>query len=208
MTDPGSPTQPDVDRFDVDVHPARAEQHERALAAGFVPTRELLQLRCTLPRPEPWSLSVRPFRPGTADETDWLAVNNRAFAWHPDQGGWTIDTLHAKMAEPWFRADGFLLHHDADGLLDGFCWTKVHGPEGVDPALGEIFVIGVDPRAHGRGLGRQLTLAGLSWLADQGLGTGMLYVESTNEPALAVYRGLGFAEDHRHVWYVRSQSPP
>jgi mycothiol synthase len=162
---------------------------------GFRPFHELLQMRVPLPLAErarwPAGVTVRAFVPG-ADDADWLAVNNRAFAGHPDQGGWDASTLAPRLDEPWFDADGFLLAHDARGLA-GFCWTKVHEPEGGEARLGEIYVIGVDPDRHGTGLGRALTVGGLEYLHDRrGCGTGLLYVDGANAPALGLYRALGF----------------
>lgn len=175
-----------------EVHDAMAAAHGLALR------REILQLRRALPIGEPWQLDVRPFHPGTGDEEAWLAVNNRAFAWHPDQAGWTLDDLHARMGEPWFDPAGFLLH-ERDGRLAGFCWTKVHDDE--RPPVGEIFVIGVDPDAQGHGLGRALVLAGLDHLAAAGLRTGMLWVEADNAPARALYADLGFEPaSNRRFW--------
>jgi len=166
---------------------------EAAAEHGLVPVRMLYQLRVPLPLAERTDLRTRPFRPGE-DDAAWLVVNNRAFAWHPDQGGWTPEVLAGRLAEPWFDPEGFLLHEEGGRLL-GFCWTKVHADD--EPPLGEIYVIAVDPDAGGRGLGRKLTVAGLQHLADAGLRTGMLYVESDNAPALRLYRALGFTEHHR-----------
>ncbi len=159
-----------------------------ARATAMTQTRELLQMRRTLPVEESWDLAVRPFVVGR-DEEAWLEVNNRAFAWHPEQGRMTLAELQAHEAAPWFDPAGFLLHED-QGTLRGFCWTKVH-PE-LDPPVGEIFVIAVDPSAHQRGLGRKLVLAGLDHLHQQGLSMGMLYTEADNTPAVRLYRDLGF----------------
>jgi mycothiol synthase len=125
-------------------------------------------------------------------------VNHRAFAWHPEQGDVTVADLRAKQREPWFDADGFLLH-ERDGRLAGFCWTKIH--RDTDPVLGEIFVIGIDPDFRGQGLGRPLTMAGLDWLARQGVTTAMLYVEADNAPARRLYDDLGFVRHHSKRWY-------
>ena len=48
------------------------------------------------------------------------------------------------------------------GALLGFHWTKVHSAD-----LGEVYVVGVDPAAQGRGLGATLTLVGLHHLAER-----------------------------------------
>jgi mycothiol synthase len=120
-------------------------------------------------------------------------VNSRAFAWNPEQGGWTEETLRSRMDEPWFDPAGFLIH-DRDGRMAGFCWTKVHS--NTQPRLGEIYVIGVDPDFQGLGLGRGLTLAGLASLASRGIGTGMLFVDAENVAAVKLYDSLGF-EIHR-----------
>jgi mycothiol synthase len=174
--------------------------------AGFRHQRDLVQQRVSLPlaeRPEwPPGIEVRPFVPGR-DDTAWVQVNNRAFADHPEQGGWTEDTLRRRMAEPWFDPKGFLLAFDADGLA-GFCWTKVHPPTTNDLELGEIFVIGVDPSRKGRGLGKPLVVAGLASLADRGVRVGMLFVDAANEKAVGLYASLGFTTSRVDRAYERT----
>ncbi len=182
-------------------HRPDTDEDAGALDAGFHVARELYQMRVTLPLDEapvwPPGVRLRTFRPG-ADDAAWLAVNNRAFEGHAEQGAWTEATLRGRLAEPWFDASLFFVAEDDAGQLVGFNWCKVHPPRGDDPALGEIYVIGVDPSARARGMkvGRPLALAGLDAMARRGVTTGMLYCAADNEPALRLYRSLGF-EVHR-----------
>jgi mycothiol synthase len=179
----------------------------RASAAGFVAERDLLQMRVPLPLADrarwPEGTTVRSFRVGE-DEAAWVPVNNRAFAGHPEQGAWTVDVLRAREQEDWFDPEGFVLAFDADGLA-GFCWTKVHPaqPPREPDALGEIYVIGVDPGRHGRGLGRALTTAGLESLAARGITVGMLYVDADNGAAVGLYHALGFVTHRTDRAYGR-----
>jgi mycothiol synthase len=173
--------------------------HETAVGLGLVEVRRLHQMRIPLPLEDPVDLPLRPFRPGIDDEA-WLATNNRAFEWHPDQSNWTVDKLRERMAEPWFEADGFLLLDGPDGAIAGFCWTKFHAKQ--TPPMGEIYVIGVDPAHQGRGLGRALTVAGLAWQWDHHEPpVGMLYVEHDNAAAVHLYGELGFTIHHDDVAY-------
>jgi len=172
------------------VHEVDPLSHRELIECGWEVHRDLWQLRRPLPAGDS-GIATRAFTEG--DIHEFIAVNNRAFSWHPEQGGLTEADLRKSMDEPWFDPDGFRLLH-IDNRLAGFCWTKVHSD--TTPQLGEIYVIAIDPDFHGRGLGAPMTLAGLEWLSASGLSTGMLYVESDNAPANAVYSQLGFVHHH------------
>lgn len=184
------------------LEPARAT----ASALDLVVVRELVQMRRSLRDiPEPVGavpgVRIRTYT-GAADDAELLRVNNAAFVAHPEQGGWTAADLAERRNEPWFDPEGLFLAFGDTGSdhpdkLLGFHWTKVHADQ---PALGEVYVVGVDPSAQGRGLGQALTSIGVAWLARRladpakpaNPATVLLYVESDNVAALRTYRNLGF----------------
>ena len=198
---------------------------ELAASRGYDRARVLLQMRRDLagvdadPRPPlPDGVRVQAFRP-SIDEAAWLRVNARAFAAHPEQGSWTAEDLRLREEEPWFDPAGFLLAWRADGVrlgsrgepqpasLVGFHWTKVHPPGDVGPgAVGEVYVLGVDPDAQGLRLGRALTDLGLAHLRERGLAEVLLYVEEDNVAAVRLYEGRGFGRHSVDVSWRRLPS--
>ncbi|MGC2653478.1 MAG: mycothiol synthase [Mycobacterium sp.] len=168
-----------------------------ASALGLVAVRELVQMRRSLHDTSepavPNGVRIRTYA-GPDDDAELLRVNNAAFHSHPEQSGWTPTHLAERRAEPWFDPQGlFLAFDDATGKLLGFHWTRVHLDK---PGLSEVYVVGVDPSAQGRGLGQLLTSVGMvalaRRLADAADPTVMLYVESDNTAAVRTYEGLGF----------------
>ena len=175
------------------------------------PGRDILQLQVQLPLAREVinstkDISTVSFQVGV-DESDWLLVNNRAFANHPEQGGWTIETLMSRLNESWFDASGLFLHFVDRPLhnLVGFCWTKLDKLS--NPHLGEIYIIAVDPEHHDKGLGRSLTVAGLNYLTTTGATTGMLFVDKKNAPAISMYSKIGFSVHHEGKAFIGEISP-
>jgi mycothiol synthase len=211
-----------------------------AASTGLSRTRALWRMTRSLhvPLAEPRlaaGVSVRTFVPGQ-DEPEWLTLNGRAFADHPEQGKWTREDIDRRERERWFDPAGFFLA-ERGGRLVGFHWTKIH-PAGPAPAdgtaqpgdggqpgdsgsapsggtapagprargrapVGEVYVLGVDPAEQGTGLGRALTLLGLHYLRDRGLGEVMLYVDESNVAAIRLYESMGFSRAATDVMYGR-----
>ncbi|MGC5615167.1 GNAT family N-acetyltransferase [Georgenia sp. Z1491] len=161
----------------------------------------------------------------------WLRVNARAFATHPEQGRMTRADLDERLGQPWFDPELLLLAFDEPGTDEngpvrtaddpgtdedddpqvadengparaaddpvGFIWMKPG-----DDGEAELYVLGVDPVAQGRGLGRGLTAVGLAEVAARGRTAVDLYVEGDNAPALATYERQGFDVVERHSQYA------
>jgi mycothiol synthase len=192
-----------------------------ATALGFSRLRSLWQMRmpltAALPEVElPAGIALRTFVVGQ-DEQAWTELNNRAFAHHPDQGGWSLREVQVREDEPWFDPAGFFLACRGEQLV-GFHWTKVHGDpathlrhshadlgehEHAHEAVGEVYVVGVDPSEQGRGLGPVLTVIGLKHLQDKGLREALLYVDEENTNAIRVYERLGFSRTGTDVCFHR-----
>jgi mycothiol synthase len=184
-----------------------------AAAAGFVRVRALWQMRRSLQarlgKPQfTDGITVRTFEVGR-DEDTWTALNARAFVRHPEQGAWTRADLDLREQEPWFDTDGFFLAERGSRLV-GFHWTKIHGQDSGEgdhahQAMGEVYVVGVDPDERGTGLGRALTLLGLRYLRSRGLFQAMLYVDESNTAAIGLYESLGFTHWDTDVMFARQE---
>jgi mycothiol synthase len=139
-----------------------------------------------------------------------VGLNNRIFIDHPDQGEWNLEDLRIRTREEWFDASGFFIATES-GKMIAFCWTKIHGGHSHshsgdgehhdhDP-IGEIYIMGVDPQHAGKGLGKMLASTALRYLRQNANFSAMLYVDSDNQAALALYKSLGFSEFGRDVMY-------
>lgn len=92
-----------------------------------------------------------------------------------------------------------------EGKDVGYCWTTVVMREEAIPGSGKgrIQMLGVAPEYRGRGLGKLLVLAGLSYLNGRGVEVVELTVDSENRAALAIYESLGFKTSSTTFWYEK-----
>ena len=180
---------------------------------GFAKTRELWQMRRSLFAPLPKAtdaagITIRSFKVGE-DETEWLSLNARVFADHPEQGRMSAQDLAVRMSEQWFDPAGFLVatqNQSGSEVMVGFHWTKVHGGAGSHghSEIGEIYVLGVSPDLRGTGLAKLLSIRGLEHLRSKGLPAAMLYVDADNTAAISLYEALGFAHWDTDVMFRKS----
>ena len=169
-----------------------------AASNGLHASRELLVMESPLADLPAGRLAadvtVRGFRP--EDEEAVLTVNARAFAHHPEQGAMDHADFTARTREAWYRPEDLLVAERA-GRIIGFHWTKRH-----DDELWEVYVIGVDPDAHGGGIGKGLLRAGLQHMAEAGARRVILYVEGDQDVAVGLYRAHGFRTAKKDVMYL------
>jgi mycothiol synthase len=157
---------------------------------GYAEVRRLLRLGRGLPTDRRWPLPpgirLERFTPD-ADNEEWLALNNAAFADHPENGALDEADLADRFRQPWFDPAGFLVARDGPDLV-GSCWTKLHGD-----GTGEIYIIAVAPGAEGGGIGKGLLTAGMDYLAEvRGAHKIVLYTEADNRRGLGFYENAGF----------------
>ena len=136
------------------------------------------------------------------DDDEFLRVNNAAFDWHPEQGGWDRAQLRLREAEPWFDPAGFLLAVDGADRLLGFHWTKVHRPGPTGRSARSTCSASTRRRAAcgwaPRSPSPACTICGSAGSRDV-----LLYVEADNAAAVRLYGSLGFTRWQADVSYRR-----
>ena len=94
-------------------------------------------------------------------------------------------------------SDVLLLRVDSEPAA--YCWTRLEPVSGGSP-LGIIWMIGSDPAKRGLGLGRAMINESIRTLKERGAGAIELTVYADNDPAVGLYRSVGFRHKHDIIW--------
>ena len=169
--------------------------------AGFQPVRRYATMRWsgdTLPNEGlPDGFALRSYRVGH-DAKRLTDIQNAAFG---DSWGFspnTVEQIEARIASKSTTPEGILFITHGDDIA-AYNWTV--RPEGPGGKLGRIAMTGVHPAYRRMGLSRPTILAGMSWLASQGIQVIELEMDSSNLSAAKVYESLGFKKVADTVWF-------
>jgi mycothiol synthase len=192
-----------VGRFDAWAQHADVAATRLASRLQMRPSRSLWRLSVRLAAiaaerrdAAPAGSRLRTFVPGRDDAT-LNELIGRAFGEHPEKSAWEPEDLAQRRAQPWFDPSAILLAEDAAGRAIGVHWMKLEPGRGE----GEVYVLGVAPDAQRSGIGRFLLLAGLDEMRRRGIALAHLFVDADNQPALRLYRSVGFRPDRIETCY-------
>ncbi len=172
---------------------------------GFRFVRRFLQLSLDLSKVR-WqdinqaALQYCHLQPG--EEEKLTQIQNRSFA-----GTWgynpnTVEEISYQINLMNCSPDEVVLTCDRDKTI-GYCWTRVTSDAATGERKGQIRMLGVDPDYRGKGVGKGVLLAGLSYIKSKGLQVAELTVDSGNKAACALYRSVGFKVWASSLWYEK-----
>jgi GNAT superfamily N-acetyltransferase len=147
-------------------------------------------------------MRIRPFRPEDTDAVVRLSLR----AWAP-----VFASLEQVLAPEVYRAfypDGWqasqqkaveavcadakqhLWVAERDGVPAGFVAVRLHAEE----AMGEIYMVAVDPAHQRAGIGGALTEVALDWMREAGMAVAMVETggDAGHAPARSTYESAGF----------------
>ena len=174
----------------------------------FHPVNEYLKM--ILKKPELVKMNntsdyiIETFQQGE-DEKLLTDIQNDVF-----RGSWgfapnTIDEISARMNLDRAEPQGVLfvrkVQHQSKSVV-AYCWTlRSQNPHGH---VGWISMVGCTPQNRGKGVGRIATVAGINYLAEQGVDEIELEVAARNKPAIELYRNLGFKFISDTQWFEKT----
>lgn len=139
------------------------------------------------------------------EEDKLLHIQNRSFTetwgFNPN----TLEEIVHRISLPGCSPEDIILACDGENVI-GYCWTRIYAGKYKRPTGkgGRIYMLGVNPDYRGRGIGREVLLAGLSYLKGNGVGIVELTVDSENRAARALYRSAGFRIETMSLWYEKA----
>ena len=169
--------------------------------AGFLPVRRYATMRWrgdALPNAElPEGFTLRSFC-ASHDTQRLRDIQNAAFG---DSWGFspnTVEQVEARVASKSTTPEGILFVTCGEDIA-AYNWTV--RPAGPGGKLGRIAMTGVHPAYRGQGLSRPTVIAGMRWLASQGVDVIELEMDLSNLSAARVYESLGFEKVADTVWF-------
>ncbi len=174
---------------------------------GFRSVRRFLELRLEisqahLPDVEQSALPSCHLQHGEEDKL--TEIQNRSFAdtwgYNPNTREGIIYRLNLSHCPP----EDVILTPDGDKPI-AYCWTRIK-EETTDRGTnkGHIYMLGVAPEYRGKGIGKQMLLAGLSYLKSKDIEVIELTVDSENIAACALYHSVGFWVWSTSLWYEKA----
>ena len=178
-----------------------------ALRMGFKFIRYFYELtldldNMRLPDMGPSEFVIRSLGP---DEEDKLTqIQNRSFA-----GSWgfnpnTPDEIAYRINLSSCSPGNIMIVYLKNKPI-GYCWTRIFAEErsAAGSLKGEIHMLGVDPDYRGKGIGRNVLLAGLADLKTKGVTIVELTADGEEPVALGLYASVGFEVCSRTEWYEK-----
>jgi ribosomal protein S18 acetylase RimI-like enzyme len=109
----------------------------------------------------------------------------------------------ALLYETWIRKacderSGRVFVGDLSGEPVGYLTTTM-----LEENRGQLGLMAVDERFHGRGIGRAMLEESLRWFASQGVDRVSVVTQGRNVPAQRLYQAAGFLVRHVECWYHR-----
>lgn len=140
-------------------------------------------------------LTYRPV--GESNRGAFRALHNDVFRFVPNGGAITDEEMDELVAKHAGHPEFLGLAYAGERLI-GFYELELTAGEGW------IQSIGIDPSCQGQGYGREMLLDLIAVLEREGVERVKLIVMSSNDPAISLYRAIGFGEERvLSVWYGR-----
>ena len=170
---------------------------------GFVRVKDYWQMRwqdgVLPPIKLPDGFGLRAFQLDR-DEADLTSIQNAAFGEHWGFCPNTVEETAARVRMESTDPEGIIFIFNGDNLA-GYNWTLRNAND--YGSAGFVAMTGVHPSFRGNGLGTAVVVTGMEYLRDRGVDAIELEVDSTNTPAVELYRKLGFKPVHHTVWYEK-----